>query len=93
MFQQSLDRISFGRGSFDRVVKPDPGDPEDALDLFDVSLDLSREVFCGRHLPHVHAEPEGTGQSPGDAGNNVVERGGVFRASERPGHTSFRRSA
>ena len=84
MTQEPLDHLPLAGGGLDPVAEPDPGDPQHAANVLDVPLDLGREVLGGRHLPHVQCGPQGPGQSPGDPGDDEIERGGVLRPGELP---------
>src|SRR5262245_59943065 len=68
--------------SLEAVTEANLGDLQNSGHVFDVALDMGHEVVRRRNSPHVQCGPEGAGQSASDPGNDVVERGRVFRASE-----------
>ncbi len=59
-------------------------DLQNAVHVFNVALDVGRQVFRRLDSPHIQCGREGAGQSPGDAGDHVVQRGRVFRANDLP---------
>src|SRR5262249_9547493 len=80
--QHPVDFVPRRRWSLEPITETNLGDLQDSCHVFDVALDLSHEVVRRRNSPHVQCGPDGAGQSTSDPGNDIVERGRVFRASE-----------
>jgi hypothetical protein len=64
------------------VAEANPGDLHHACHILDVALHVCRQVARRRNPPHIQCGAQSAGQSTGDAGDDVVESGRVFRAGQ-----------
>jgi hypothetical protein len=64
------------------IPEPDFGDPEDSVNFFDIPFDLRDQVLCRPDPPRIQRGPQGSGQSTGDGGNDVIEGCRVLGAGQ-----------
>jgi hypothetical protein len=68
----------FSLRNFHLIPEPDFCDPQDPLDVFDVPLHLGDQDVFGLYTPHLQCGRQGAGQSPPDAGDHIIQGGGIF---------------
>jgi hypothetical protein len=74
--EETEDLLDLGRHArWDDTTKgeADFGDPEDAIDLFDVTFDSGGDVLGGVDLTRFQRAGKSAGQSPRNTGDDVVE--------------------
>src|SRR5262249_18504977 len=82
--QQPVHLLPASCGNLKAVLQANLGNAHHTVYVFDVALDLGHEVVCRPDPPHVQCGSQGAGQSAGDPGDDVVERGRVLRAGDLP---------
>ena len=58
-------------------------DSQDAVDIFNVTFNVGNQILCRLDLAHVQCGSQGTGKSPCDTSNHVIEGGRVFGSGNR----------
>ena len=64
------------------VGQADLGDLENAVDVFNIPFHERDEIVCGLDFPRFQRRGEGSGESPTNAGNHVIEGRGIFRSRD-----------
>ena len=64
------------------VVDPDLGNLENPVHIFNIPLYGRIEVFCRTDSARIQRASKCTGQSPRDAGDHMIECGGVLRPAD-----------
>jgi hypothetical protein len=70
--------LPFSLRNIHLIPETDFRDPQDPLHIFDVPLHLGDQDIFGLYAPHLQCGRQGTGQSPLDAGDHIVQGGGIF---------------
>jgi len=61
------------------VSQADPGDLENAVHVLNIPFHERDEIVCGLDFPRFQRRGEGSGESPTNAGNHVIEGRRIFR--------------
>ncbi len=61
------------------VGQADLGDLENAVHVFNIPFHERDEIVCGLDFPRFQRRGEGSGESPTNAGNHVIEGRRIFR--------------
>jgi hypothetical protein len=64
------------------VAEPDLGDPEDSGHFRDIPFDLRDQILGRPDPPRIQRGSQGSGQSAGNGGNDVIEGCRIFGAGQ-----------
>ena len=82
--QSPLYLIPGTRRDLESVRKTDGRDFQHAFHIFDIALNPGNQVLSRGDSPRIQRGPQGSGQSPGNAGDHVIEGCRVLRAGDLP---------
>jgi len=80
--ERSLGLVPRAGWDLEFVGQADLGDLENPVPVFNIPFHKRDEVVCGLDFPRFQRGGEGSGESPADAGNHVIEGGRIFRTCD-----------
>jgi hypothetical protein len=69
-------------GDLEFVSQADPGDLEKAVRVFNIPFHKRDEIVCRFDFPRFQRGGEGSGESPANAGDHVIEGRRIFRTGD-----------
>lgn len=83
-FECPVNSLSAAGRNLEAIPQPNSRNLQHAVHIFDVAFDIGNQILCRIDLPHFQCGTQGAGQSSGDTGDDVIERGGVLRSGHLP---------
>jgi len=80
--ESSLGLVPAADGDIEFVSEADLGDLENPIHLFNIPFHKGDKIVCGLDFPRFQRGGEGSGESPANAGNHVIQGRWIFRTCD-----------
>jgi len=80
--ESSLGLVPAAHGNLEFVSEADLGDLENPIHLFNIPFHKGDKIVCGLDFPRFQRGGEGSGESPANAGNHVIQGRWIFRTCD-----------
>jgi len=80
--ESSLGLVPGAGWNLEFIGQPDLGDLENPVHVFNIPFHKRDEIVCGLDFPRFQRGGKGSGKSPTDAGNHVIQGRRIFRTCD-----------